>query len=192
MPHRKYLTSSEVEKMLNASLSGKNPKRDYCLIKMCFLHGCRVSELSNIRLSDLDLSNGKLWMQRLKNGFSTVHPLYKDEKEDIESWLAERRNYRGAEESDCLFLTSRGNRMSRQRIYRLFQKYGVEAGLSVRVHPHMLRHACGFALADQGADTRLIQDFLGHRNISHTVIYTAANPERFNRLWKGKKGEGKG
>jgi integrase len=51
-------------------------------------------------------------------------------------------------------------------------------------HPHMLGRACGFALADQGADTRLIQDYPGHRTIQHTVIYTAANPARFERLWR--------
>ena len=58
------------------------------------------------------------------------------------------------------------------------------AGLPVEAHPHMLRHACGFALADQGADTQLIQDYLGHRNIQHTVRYTATNPARFERLWR--------
>src|ERR1700760_167831 len=58
------------------------------------------------------------------------------------------------------------------------------AALPFSAHPHMLRHACGFALADQGADTRLIQDYLGHRNIQHTVRYTAANPARFEKLWR--------
>lgn len=64
------------------------------------------------------------------------------------------------------------------------RSYGEKAELSVPAHPHMLRHACGFALADQGADTRLIQDYLGHRNIQHTVIYTATNPARFERFWR--------
>jgi len=54
----------------------------------------------------------------------------------------------------------------------------------VAVHPHMLRNACGFALADQGADTRRIQDYLGHRNIQHTVRYTATNTARFEKLWR--------
>jgi type 1 fimbriae regulatory protein FimB len=54
----------------------------------------------------------------------------------------------------------------------------------VAVHPHKLRHACGFGLADLGADTRLIQDYLGHRNIQHTVCYTATNPARFEELWR--------
>jgi type 1 fimbriae regulatory protein FimB len=66
----------------------------------------------------------------------------------------------------------------------MIRDYGRNAGLSVASHPHMLRHACGYALADQGADTRLIQDYLGHRNIQHTVQYTATNPARFERLWR--------
>lgn len=66
----------------------------------------------------------------------------------------------------------------------LLQKCSGLAALPLRAHPHMLRHACGFALADQCADTRLIQDYLGHRNIQHTVKYTATNPARFQRLWQ--------
>ncbi|MCZ5660451.1 tyrosine-type recombinase/integrase [Escherichia coli] len=63
-------------------------------------------------------------------------------------------------------------------------RYSQRAGLRIKVHPHMLRHACGYALANQGLDTRLIQDYLGHRNIHHTVLYTASNPSRFNRVWR--------
>jgi type 1 fimbriae regulatory protein FimB len=66
----------------------------------------------------------------------------------------------------------------------MIRDYGRDAGLAVASNPHMLRHACGYALADQGADTRLIQDYLGHRNIQHTVRYTATNPARFERLWR--------
>ena len=69
-------------------------------------------------------------------------------------------------------------------MYLLVLKKRLNFVSTCRFHPHMLRHACGFALADQGADTRLIQDFLGHRNIQHTVMYTATNPARFERLWR--------
>jgi type 1 fimbriae regulatory protein FimB len=62
------------------------------------------------------------------------------------------------------------------------RNYGERAALPLPAHPHMLRHACGFALADQGADTRLIQDYLGHRNIQHTAIYTDSNPAMFEKL----------
>ena len=72
----------------------------------------------------------------------------------------------------------------RRTVWAAIRRYGEVAGLPLPAHPHMLRHACGFALADQGADTRLIQDYLGHRNIQHTVRYTAANPARFEKLWR--------
>ncbi|HHA2250326.1 TPA: tyrosine-type recombinase/integrase, partial [Enterobacter ludwigii] len=80
----------------------------------------------------------------------------------------------------------RGGPLTRQRIYNLIQELGEKAGLSLCSHPHMLRHACGFALADRGIDTRLIQDYLGHRNIRHTVRYTASNAERFEGVWRLK------
>ena len=61
---------------------------------------------------------------------------------------------------------------------------GKRAGLGIEVHPHMLRHSCGFALANKGRDTRLIQDYLGHRNIQHTQIYTRTAAVRFEDLWR--------
>jgi len=87
-------------------------------------------------------------------------------------------------DTDAFFVTERRGPLSRKTAWVMIRDYGRLAGLSVEAHPHMLRHACGFALADQGADTRLIQDYLGHRNIQHTVRYTATNPARFERLWR--------
>src|SRR6266851_6035172 len=81
-------------------------------------------------------------------------------------------------------LQPRRSPLSRKTAWLMIRDYGKLADLPVEAHPHMLRHACGFALADQGADTRLIQDYLGHRNIQHTVMYTATNPARFERLWR--------
>jgi type 1 fimbriae regulatory protein FimB len=74
--------------------------------------------------------------------------------------------------------------LHRSTISLLLKSASAAAALPFAAHPHMLRHACGFALADQGADTRLIQDYLGHRKIEHTVKYTATNPARFERLWR--------
>ena len=69
-------------------------------------------------------------------------------------------------------------------IWVLVQKFAVAAGLGgLNIHPHTLRHSCGYDLANRGADTRLIQDFLGHQNIQHTVKYTALNPNRFANLY---------
>jgi type 1 fimbriae regulatory protein FimB len=85
--------------------------------------------------------------------------------------------------TDAFFVSERRTVLSRKTTWHAIRAYGELAGLPISTHPHMLRHGCGFALADQGAGTRLIQDYLGHRNIQHTVIYTASNPARFERLW---------
>ncbi len=86
--------------------------------------------------------------------------------------------------TDDFFISERRTQLNRRTAWLMIRQYGEEAGLLIKAHPHMLRHACVFALADQGADTRLIQDYLGHRNIQHTVRYTATNPMRFEKLWR--------
>ena len=82
------------------------------------------------------------------------------------------------------FVSEQRKPLHRSTVNFALKAYSEVAALPFSAHPHMLRHACGFALADQGADTRLIQDYLGHRNIQHTVRYTAANPTRFEKLWR--------
>ncbi|CAI2493367.1 Tyrosine recombinase XerC [Serratia fonticola] len=185
MNQRKHLTQSEVERLLNCAKKSKNPQRDYCLVYMSFIHGFRVSEVCRLRLSDMDLRAKSLYIRRMKNGFSTNHPLLNNEIKAIRAWLKIRKTKPGAE-SDWLFLSRQGGQLSRQRVYQLISGFGVQANIPVVSHPHMLRHACGFALADRGIDTRLIQDYLGHRNIRHTVSYTASNAERFEGVWQGK------
>lgn len=182
---RRYLTQNEVERLIEASKGGRNPERDHCLVYMCFLHGFRVSEARYLKLSDIDLEEGCLYIHRLKQGFSTTHPLLENEVRVIRKWLKVRKKMAGAD-SDWFFLSVRGAPLTRQRIYQLIQRLGEKAGISVCSYPHMLRHACGFALADRGVDTRLIQDYLGHRNIRHTVRYTASNAGRFDGVWCSK------
>lgn len=182
MSQRKHLTPSEVERLLEVALQGNNPERDYCLIRICFTHGCRVSEINSRKISDIDLKENNIYVHRLKNGFSTTQPLLKIEVIALKKWLSVRKGYRNSD-SDWLFLSRKGNPLSRQRIYKLMRQFSELAGLDINAHPHMLRHACGFALADRGVDTRLIQDYLGHRNIQHTVLYTASNPLRFKEVW---------
>jgi type 1 fimbriae regulatory protein FimB len=123
-----------------------------------------------------------LHVHRLKDGLSTTHPLRGDDLRAIKTWLAIRARMKP--DTDAFFISERRKALSRKTAWVMIRGYGRLAGLPVDAHPHMLRHACGFALADQGADTRLIQDYLGHRNIQHTVMYTATNPARFERLWR--------
>ncbi|MEW9809757.1 MAG: tyrosine-type DNA invertase [Candidatus Symbiodolus clandestinus] len=182
MLRRKHLTTFEIEKMLEATANSRNQARNYCLLLMCFLHGARVSEAISWRLSDIDFNTSHIYIHRLKKGFSTVHPLIKREKTALKNWLGVRESYPN-HQSDYLFISQKGKPLSRQQVYLLVKQYSAMAELSIRAHPHMLRHSCGYALADRGIDTRLIQDYLGHRNIRHTVIYTASNPERFRNIW---------
>lgn len=183
MEQRKYLTRDEIQRIISVASGSGHGSRDACLFRLCFCHGLRVSELCQLTLSDLDMHQQVIYIHRLKKGLSTTHPLTREDIRMLKRWLTDRAVYRGANEP-WIFLSQKGGALSRQQIYHLLRKYGEEAGLGIIPHPHMLRHACGYALADLGVDTRLIQDYLGHRNIRHTVIYTATNAQRFYGVWQ--------
>lgn len=182
MTERKHLTGLEVEKLMAATKGSRHEARDRCLLLLMFRHGLRVSEACGLTLSQVDIESRVLHVERLKQGLSTTHPLRSDELKAIRAWLAIRAKIKP--DTDAFFISAWHNPLSRKTAWLTIRSYGELAELPLPAHPHMLRHACGFALADQGADTRLIQDYLGHRNIQHTVIYTAANPARFERLWR--------
>lgn len=184
MNRRRFVTSKEVQDMMHSIRHGLTGERDYCFILLAFRHGMRVSELLNLSYGDLDLKVGRINIRRLKNGFSTVHPLTLDECDAINRWLQVRSHWKLASESDVIFISRRGTRLSRQQAWRVIRAAGKKAGIYINIHPHMLRHACGYELAERGIDTRLIQDYLGHRNIRHTVRYTASNAARFVGLWE--------
>lgn len=188
MTYRLYLTSQEMEKLIHATDGARNGLRDRCIILVIFFHGLRVSELTGLRVTDVDFIGGSIYIRRLKNGFSSIHPLQPEEKNLLNLWMDKRPRSENCDEG-WLFPRGKGKRISRQYIYKLLKRYGEISGLPVSVHPHMLRHACGYGLAEQGLDTRLIQDYLGHRNIRHTVHYTAGNVARFSRAWKSTDNE---
>jgi type 1 fimbriae regulatory protein FimB len=147
-------------------------------------HGLRVSEACGLKLSDVDLQAKVMHVKRLKNGVSTTHPLYNGEVKAIKDWMVKRQEMSldaltlGA--GNTLFISERRTPLSRSNVCVLVHNYAKAAGLAeLNVHPHMLRHACGYDLANRGFDTRGIQGYLGHANIQHTVRYTALSPNRF-------------
>lgn len=182
MKQRKFLTRYEIDAILAEAKKGRYSERDYCMLLMCFIHGFRVSELCRLSLQDIDLNSKVIYVRRLKGGLSTTQPLVEKEYNALNEWLNIRRHWREAD-SPWIFLSQKSGAISRQQVYGLIKTYGRRAGVAIEAHPHMLRHSCGYALADLGRDTRLIQDYLGHRNISHTVIYTASNVKRFYHIW---------
>lgn len=181
---RKYITRNEWFAFFKAIDGTRNEVRDKAMIHLAYMHGLRVSELINIKVTDVDINEKIIYIKRLKNGLSTTHPLQPLTIVLLQDWLKERPRYVKKNMCEYLFVSTRGDCLSRQWIYRLCVHLSQRAGLKIKVHPHMLRHACGYELANQGLDTRLIQDYLGHRNIHHTVLYTASNASRFQRVWQ--------
>ena len=179
---KNFLTSSEMKKFLAAARKSRHGVRNFCLMLTAYRHGLRVSELVDIRLKDLDLETGRLFVRRLKGSLSTHQPIEGDELRAIRAWLRERENYPNAS-SNYLFLSERGP-MTRQSINYLVEQNGKRAKLNFKINPHMLRHSTGYYLANKGCHTRLIQDYLGHRNITHTVRYTRTAAHRFEGLWR--------
>ena len=176
---REYLTPAEVEKLLQASSKvGRHGARDRTLLLLAYRHGLRVSELVTLRWEQIDLKAGLVHVARLKNGLASTHPIRGLELRALREL---RRTY---PESPYLFVTERGGPMTPATVRKLIARAGELAKLPFPIHPHMLRHSAGYKLANEGHDTRSIQQYLGHRNITHTVRYTELSPERFKNFWK--------
>jgi type 1 fimbriae regulatory protein FimB/type 1 fimbriae regulatory protein FimE len=176
---REHLTPQEVEKLINAaSRVGRYGHRDATLILLAYRHGLRVSELVALRWDQIDLEQGLLHISRLKNGVPSTHPLRGPELRAL------RRLRREQGASPYVLTTERGSVMTDSSVRKIMARAGEQAQLGFPVHPHMLRHACGFKLANEGHDTRAIQHYLGHRNIQHTVRYTELAADRFKQFWK--------
>ena len=179
---KNFLTEGEMKRLLGAAKGGRYGARDYLMLLMAYRHGLRVSELIDLRLKDVDLDTSRLYVRRKKGSLSTHQPIESDELRTLRAWLRER-SLRADARSPYLFLSERGP-FTRQAVNYIVLRAGERARLPFRVHPHMLRHSTGFYLANKGFDTRLIQDYLGHRNIAHTVKYTRTAAGRFEGLWR--------
>jgi len=179
---KNFLTEAEINKFFDAARKGRHGVRDHAMALMTFRHGLRVSELIGVRVKDVELNSSHLHVRRIKGSLSTNQPVAGDELRAIKAWLRVREERPDAR-SPYLFLSERGGPLTRQAIGLLFRAIGGRAGLA-DVNPHMLRHSTGFYLANKGYDTRLIQDYLGHKNISNTMIYTRTAASRFEGLWR--------
>jgi type 1 fimbriae regulatory protein FimE len=152
--------------------------RDTTMILIAYRHGLRVSELCALRWDQVDLARGLLHVRRVKSGTPSVHPLGGTEIRAL------RRLLREQSESRHVFLTERRSPMSAAGFRKMLGRTAEGSEFPFPVHPHMLRHACGYKLANDGQDTRALQHYLGHKNIQHTVRYTELSPERFKSFWE--------
>jgi type 1 fimbriae regulatory protein FimE len=177
--NREYLTEKEVERLMeSAARLGRHGPRDATLILVAYRHGLRVSELISLRWDQVDLRQGLLHVTRRKHGIASVHPLRGPELRALRHLL------RGYPETAYVFVSERKAPLTVDAVRKIVGRAGVEAGLDFPAHPHMLRHATGYKLANDGQDTRAIQHYLGHRNIQHTARYTELTPGRFKDFWR--------
>ena len=175
---REYLTENEVDALIHAARNiGRHGHRDSTLILLMYRHGLRVSEAIALRWEQVDLKQGLIHINRLKNGTPSTHPLRGPEIRAL------RRLARDYPDTPYLFVTERKGPLTASTVRKLVARAGKHAALPFPVHPHMLRHATGFKLANDGHDTRAIQHYLGHRNIQHTVRYTELATDRFLNFW---------
>jgi site-specific recombinase XerD len=176
---REHLTEAEVEKLIKAAAANRWGHRDATMVLVAYRHGLRVSELVDLRWDQIDFNTATLHVRRVKKGTPSTHPIRGDELRAL------RRQQREQDpRSSFVFTSERGAPFTTAGFARMIERAGEAAGLSFKAHPHMLRHACGFKLANDGHDTRSLQAYLGHRNIQHTVRYSELAPTRFKDFWR--------
>jgi integrase len=176
---RKYPTAREIEKLMNyACKHSRYGHRDSTMILVTYRHGLRASEVCDLQWHQVELDQGRMHVRRAKNGTPSIHPIRGDE-------IRALRKLRRENPTDAyVFVTERGGPMSTISFHHLIQRLGKAARMPFPLHPHMLRHACGYKLANDGHDTRALQHYLGHKNIQHTVRYTELSPDRFRDFWR--------
>ena len=175
---REYLLESEINLMLEAARKSKRyPHRNYCLVLLMFRHGLRVSEASFLEWSQIDLDSETIYVRRLKGSKASTHPLKTIEIMALK--LLERTN-----QNPYVFLSERNQPLARRTIQYIIKDLGQRANLGFPTHPHMMRHACGYRLANDGIDTRAIGEYLGHTQMQSTVIYTELSPHRFDNFFE--------
>ena len=174
---REHMTEREVEKLIKAAKNNRHGARDSTMILICFRHGLRASELCELQWSDVEFETATLHLRRAKGGTTGTHPILGDE-------LRALRALKRDAKSPFVFVSERGAPFTVSGLQKMVERAGIEAKMPFKVHPHMLRHAAGYVLANKGTDTRTLQGYLGHRSIQSTVRYTELAPCRFKNLWR--------
>ena len=176
---REYLTDPEVARLIAAASGNRHGHRDATAALIAYRHGLRAAELVTLRWDAIDFAHGRVHVYRVKSGSESVHPLSGRELRALRRLKREQDPA-----SPFIFMSERSAPFTPAGFRKMVARLGVAADLGFPVHPHMLRHACGFKLANDGVDTRSLQAYLGHRNIQHTVRYTELAPTRFKNFWQ--------
>ena len=167
-----------MEKLIAAAGDNRHGQRDALMVLLAYRHGLRASEVVDLRWEQIDFKTASLHVRRVKNGTPSTHPLTGRKLREL------LRHQRESAKSPFVFVSERDAPLSAPGFSRMIERAGVEADLGIKAHAHMLRHGCGYKLANDGIDTRALQAYLGHRNIQNTTRYTALAPDRFKGFWR--------
>lgn len=172
-----YLTPKEVDSLIIAAKTRRYGLRNSLMISIAYHHGLRAKEVVSLTWRQINFEQAEISVNRVKGSKSTTQPIQGPDLRLL------RRLYRERKNDEYVFTSERGGPLSTAGYRRTVERAGVAAGLPFHVHSHMLRHACGYYLANKGVDIRTMQDYLGHRNIQNTVRYTDVAAARFKGLW---------
>ncbi len=168
-----------MEKLIAAAKHDRHGHRDATMIVVAFRHGLRASELTDLQWDQIDFQAATMHVNRVKHGTEATHPIRGNEMRALRRLQREQDP-----KSSFVFTSERNAPFTTAGFARMVRRSGEAVGLGFKAHPHMLRHACGYALANKGHDTRALQAYLGHKNIQHTVRYTELAPTRFKDFWR--------
>jgi type 1 fimbriae regulatory protein FimB/type 1 fimbriae regulatory protein FimE len=175
---REYLTQGEIDRLIKTAGHNRYGHRDQTAILVCYRHGLRAAELVDLRWDQMDFNSANMTIRRIKRGTPATHPIRGDELRAL------RRLHREQiPKSAYVFCSERGAPFTTAGFAKMVERLGEAARIGFKTHLHKLRHACGFALANKGHDTRALQAYLGHKNIQHTVRYSELAPGRFKDFW---------
>ena len=155
---REYLTAAEVDQLMSAARKNRWGHRDATMILVAYRHGLRASELVDLHWDQVDFASGTLHVRRLKQGVPGTHPIRGDELRAL------RRLKKEQSKSAFVFTSERDAPFTAAGFARMIERAGQEAKFGFKAHPHMLRHACGYTLANKGVDTRALQAVNRHWN----------------------------
>ena len=177
------LSILEIDKMINYfKLDSFLSSRNRSIIDFMYSTGCRVSELCNVKISDLDFDDDYVQLTG-KGSKQRIVPIGSKLKENLVLYLDTRNLKDPKNLSPLLFLSKSNNRLDRTAIFRLIKSTALNTGVKINVHPHTLRHSAATHMLEAGCDLRTLQEYLGHTSVSTTQIYTKLTKEFLNEVF---------